>query len=278
MSVVPDSKEPMPPGEWTPPTEAPGSAPAPPMADTAAGASPWVHASIYGIGAALVAAVLAWGIGERTYGYYKPVVKGGDSRDFTALNREERIAAQKNTAIAFGTFGALLGLLSGVAGGASGRSIPRGVSAALAGLLLGGIGAALVSYELAPIFARFYTDESPSLLLSFLVRGGIWVVAGVTAGLALGWGWQGPAGMARAPIGGLVGGICGTIAFELINAVRFPADRNDAVIPSSMPARLLAYLFVAIAVAVGAVFFGRPRSRPGDRVPGAHSAAIISPK
>ena len=58
-------------------------------------------------------------------------------------------------------------------------------------LLLGGIGGALVSYELAPIFARFYSDETPSLLVSFLVRGGIWAVVGMTAGLALGWGWQG---------------------------------------------------------------------------------------
>ena len=41
-----------------------------------------------------------------------------------------------------------------------------------------------MSYELAPIFARFYSDETPSLLLSFLVRGGIWAVVGMTAGLA----------------------------------------------------------------------------------------------
>ena len=138
---------------------------------------------MYGVGAALVAALLAWGIGEKTHDFFRPSLKTPTSRDFTALNREERIAAQKNTAVVFGTFGALLGMLSGVAGGASRRSIPGGASAALAGLLLGGIGAAVASDELVPIFARFYSDETPSLLLSFLVRGGIWTVAGMAAGL-----------------------------------------------------------------------------------------------
>ena len=38
----------------------------------------------------------------------------------------------------------------------------------------------------------------------------------------------------------------------------FPADRNDAVIPSSTQARLLAYFFVSVGVAIGAVLFETP--------------------
>ena len=72
-------------------------------------------------------------------------------------------------------------------------------------------------------------------------------------------------------IGGLAGSVCGTIAFEVVNAVLFPADRNDAVIPSSMQARLLAYLFVSVGVALGAVLFGRHRSWPAGRTSQAHS-------
>jgi hypothetical protein len=270
MSVVPDSIEPKPQGDVTSPAEAPKPALAPPLAETTADNSPWVQASVYVVGAALVAAFLAWGIGEKTYTWFQPVMKGPVSQDFSVLNREKRIADQKNTAIVFGTFGALLGLVSGAAGGALRRSIPGGASAALAGLLLGGFGAALVSYEVTPIFARFYSDETASLLLSFLIRGGIWAVVGMTAGLALGCGWQGALGIPRALIGGLVGSVCGTIAFEMVNAVVFPGDRNDAVIPSSMPARLLAYLFVAISASWGAVFFGRSPSRPAGRTPAAH--------
>jgi len=272
MSSVPDSNEPKPQGDLTLPAEAPEPAPAPLEAQTAATHIPGLQASVYAVGAALVAGFLAWGIGERTCDYYHPSARAQQSsRDLRALNGEKQIADQKNTAIVFGTFGALLGLLSGAAGGVLRRSIPGGASAALAGLLLGGIGGALVSYELAPIFARFYSDETPSLLLSFLVRGGIWSVVGMTAGLALGWSSQGPLGIPRALIGGLAGGICGTIAFEVVNAMLFPGDRNDAVIPSSMEARVLAYLFVSVGVAIGAVLFGHRRSWPAGRTPQTHS-------
>jgi len=232
---------------------------------------PGLHASMYAVGAALVAGLLTWGIGERTHDYYRPSAGGGSTSGFAAMNREEGTANRKNTALAFGTFGALLGLLSGAAGGALRRSIPSGASAAVGGFLLGGGGGALASYELAPIFARFYSDESAALLLSFLIRGAIWAVVGMTTGLALGWGWRGPLGILRALTGGLAGGVCGTVAFEVVNAVLFPGDRNDAVIPSSMQARLLAYLFVSVGVALGAVLFERHRWLPTDRTPQAHS-------
>ncbi len=266
-----DSNEAKPQGDSTPPTEAPAAAPAPLGAQTAVTDIPGLRASVYAVGSALVAGLLAWGIGEQTHDYYQPPASAASSREFTALNREKRIADQKNTAIAFGTFGALLGLFSGAAGGALRRSIPRGASAALVGLLLGGIGGALVSYGLAPIFARFYSEETASLVLSFLVRGGIWAVVGMTAGLALGWGWRGSLGVPRALTGGLAGGVCGTVAFEVVNALHFPGDRNDAVIPSSMQARLLAYLFVSLGVAICAVLFDRSRSLPMGRTSRAHS-------
>ncbi len=243
MSTVPDSNEPRPQGDLIPAGQAPGPGPAPLLAPTAVTDMPRLQALVYAVGAGLVAALLAWGIGEQVHDYYRPPASALQSgRDFTVLNRELGIAAQRNTAIAFGTFGGLLGLLSGVAGGALRRSIPAGVFAALAGLLLGGIGGALMGYELAPIHARFFTDESPSLLLSCLVRGGIWAVIGMAAALALGWGWQGILGIPGTMIGGLTGSVCGTIAFEVVDALLFPGDRNDAVIPSSMQSRLLAYL------------------------------------
>jgi hypothetical protein len=261
MSVGPDSNEPKPRSDSTPAGEVPERAPGQIAAQTAATVIPGLlQASMYAVVAALVAGFLAWGIGEKTYDYYRPSASARTSRDFTALNREKRIANQKNTAIAFGTFGALLGMSTGAAGGALRRSIPHGASAALAGLLLGGIGGSLMSYAVAPIFAQFYSDESPSLLLPFLVRGAIWAVAGMAAGLALGWGWHGPPGIPGALIGGLAGSVCGTVAFEVVNAVLFPGDRNDAVIPSSMLARLLAYLLVAVGAALGAVLLGSRRS------------------
>jgi hypothetical protein len=218
---------------------------------------------VYAVVAAVIAASLAWGIGEKMYDYYRPSLTAqANPRDFTVMNREKRIADQKNTAIAFGTFGAVIGLVFGVAGGALGRSIAGGASAALAGVLLGGIGGTFASYEFTPIFARHYNDENPSLLLSLLVRGGAWAVVGMAAGLALGWGWHGLAGIRGTLIGGLAGSVIGTMVFEMVNAVAFPSDRNDAFIPTSMPARLLAYLLVSAGVALGAVLLERHRCQP----------------
>ncbi len=113
MSVDPDSNEPEPRGDLTPAAQVPEPAPAAPPARTSAADISCVRASVYAVGAALVAGFLAWGIGEKTYDYYRPSLKTPTSRDFTVLNREERIAARKNTAMAFGTFGALLGMFSG---------------------------------------------------------------------------------------------------------------------------------------------------------------------
>jgi hypothetical protein len=187
------------------------------------------------------------------------------------MTREKRIVNQKNTAIAYGTLGALLGAISGATGGALRRSIAGGATAAVTGLLLGGMGGALVSYVLAPIFDQYFSDESASLLVSFLVRAGIWAVVGMTAGLALGWGWHGPGGIPRVLTGGLAGALCGTVAFEVVNAVLFPADRDDGIVPSSILARLLAYQFVCLGVAIAAVLVGRHRSAPPGRSPQANA-------
>ncbi len=261
MSVAPDWSERAPRVDSTPPADAPEPATAPVAGQADMTGNPGRRALVYAVGAALVAGSLTWGVGEKTYGYYRPSAKAQPNpREFSGLNREMRIADQKNTAIAFGTFGAFLGMLCGAAGGASRRSIPHGVSAALAGLVLGGIGAAVAGYGLAPIFAHFYSDETQSLTLPFLIRGSIWAVAGMAAGLAFGGGWRGALGMTTGSVGGMCGSVCGTAAFEVVNAVLFPSDRNDAVIPSSTQARLLAYLLVSVAAAVGAVLVGGHRS------------------
>jgi hypothetical protein len=271
MSDVVDSHTRKPSGDSTPPSIAPEPAPAPLDAQAAIRDISTIQAIACAIAAALVVGFLAWGIGERTYGYYEIPGSAQSGRDISGLTRAERIVDQKNTALAFGTFGALMGLLSGAGGGALRRSIPHGASAALAGFLLGGVTAALVSYELVPIFDRFYSDESGSLLVSLGARGAIWVIIGMTAGLALAWGWQGLRGIPWGLTGGLVGAGCATIAFEVVNAVLFPADRDDAVIPSSTQTRLLAYLFVSVGVAIGAVLFRRDSLSPTSQTSHGHS-------
>jgi hypothetical protein len=225
---------------------------------TTARGSSWVLALILCVSAALIAAFIAWRVGEMMYEYYRPSDAALRARfDFSARNREQLVADQKNAAIACGTFGALMGLLAGAAGGLARRSIQSGAIAAGVGLVLGGLAATLVSYEIAPSFSTYYSDGNPSLLLPLLVRGGIWAVIGITTGLALGCGWQGPRAIIRMMTGGLVGSILGTVVFEAINGVVFPADRNDNILPNSDVTRLIEYMCVAVAIAAGAVLLGR---------------------
>ena len=123
----------------------------------------------------------------------------------------------------------------------------------------------LVSYQVAPIFAQFFSDETPSLLLPFLVRGAIWAVVGMTAGLALGWGWRGLPGIPGMRSAEWPAAFAAPSPSRCSMPCSFRADRNDAVIPSSTQSRLLAYVFVSVGVAIGAVLFGRQRSRPAGR-------------
>jgi hypothetical protein len=220
------------------------------------------------LGAALLAGYLAWGVGEKMYAYYRPSKAAYRGRyDFSALNREQAIADQKNAMIAFGSFGALLAMLMGAAGGLARRSVTTVSGATLAGLLSGGIGGGLAAYGLTPLFVRFYSDYNPLLLLPVIVRGGICAVIGAAAGLAFGLGKSGRAGGLGSVTGGLLGSILGIVAFESLNALLFPMDRNDKAIPSTIIARLLCYLCVAVGVAAGAVVFGRARSRPAIGTP-----------
>jgi hypothetical protein len=196
------------------------------------------------------------------YAFYRPSKAAFRGRyDFSALNREQAIADQKNAMIAYAAFGALLATLVGATGGLARRSVIGVSIGTLAGLLLGGVGGGLAAYCLAPLFVRFYSDANPLLLLPVLVRGGICAVIGAAAGTALGLGHSGPAGALRSLTGGLIGSVLGIIAFESVNASLFPMDRNDNAIPSTTLARLLCYLCVAVGVAAGAVVFGRGRSR-----------------
>jgi hypothetical protein len=220
--------------------------------------------------AALAAGSIAWGVGERMHDYYGPTQEASRSRyDFRALNREQGAADRKNAAIAFGTFGALLGLLLGVCGGLTRRSAPAALAAGLTGLLVGATAGAVAGYMITPLFRRYYSDESPSLLLPLLVRGAVCAFVGLTAGLALGLGRRGPGGISRGLLGGLIGSALGITAFELMSAFLFPMERNDKLIPTSMIMRLFFYLYVAIVAGAGALLLEHSQTRPSARAPGA---------
>jgi hypothetical protein len=219
--------------------------------------------------AALAAGSIAWGVGERMHNYYGPSQEASRARfDFSALNREQGAADRKNAAIAFGTFGGLLGLLLGVCGGLTRRSASAALVAGLTGLLVGAIAGAMAGYTITPVFRRYYSDENPSLLLPLLVRSAVCAFVGLSAGLALGLGRRGPGGIPRGLLGGLIGSALGITAFELMIAFLFPMERNDKLIPTSMIMRLLFYVCVAIVAGAGSLVLERSQTRPSAHAPG----------
>jgi MFS family permease len=251
MSNLSDSTESNPPTDSSSPvvSDAPKAVPPAP-------AAVWLWAAA--LGGALVAGLLAWEIGEKTYNYYQPSPESRRSRyDFSRLNREQAVADRKNAAIAYGTFGALLGMFLGASGGIPRRSIASVLSAAAAGLLLGVLGGALAAYVLTPFFSQFYSDRDPSLLLPVLLRGGTFAVIGILVGLTFGLARGGLADAMRSATGGLLGGLLGIIVFEAANAHFFPMERNDNMIPNAMLTRLICYLSVAVCLALGTLILGR---------------------
>lgn len=89
----------------------------------------------------------------------------------------------------FAAMGGFLGLAMGMAGGLARRSIFRGASAAIMGLLLGTIVAASASVLLVPIFYKKHDPQSGDLIFPMLTHGAIWSLVGAIGGLSFGLAW-----------------------------------------------------------------------------------------
>ena len=69
--------------------------------------------------------------------------------------------------------------------------------------------------------------------------------------------------MGRAILGGLLGGLVGTIALEVVNSLAFPLMRTFEPIASERTPRLLMYLCVAVATGLFAgLAAGRRAPKP----------------
>ena len=223
------------------------------------------------LAAGIVAGLVAWQVGERLHGAFVPqlvrppnydTMGTYEKRDFDAeAELNARPAAEiKNAAVVFGVLGAVTGAALGLVAGLSRQSVPSALIAAGAGLVSGGVAGAIGSAAFVPVFFHFYDPES-GILLPMGVHCGIWAILGAGAGLGLGLGTGDRRSIPRAVLGGLFGGLAGTVAFEVINAVAFPLLRVEQTIPADSYARLAAHLCVAVGVAVGAALAikgGRP--------------------
>lgn len=215
--------------------------------------------------AALLAGLGSWLVGERFSGYYKPSHEAASQPySFTALRAEKLVADSRNTAIAYGSLGVLLGVGLGLAGGLARRANLAALAAAAGGGLLGGVAGVGLSYALVPVYLREVDPVQPTLLLPLMIHGGIWTAIGAASGLAFGLGRGGWSRIFRATLGGAVGAMLGTVAFVVLQAVAFPLHQNEELLGPTPALRLAAVLCVALSVAAGVVV---QESESARRVP-----------
>ena len=156
------------------------------------------------------------------------------------------------TTASFAAMGGFLGFAMGMAGGLARRSIFRGASAAIMGLLLGTIAAASASLLLVPNFYKKHDPQSGDLIFPMLTHGAIWSVLGAIGGLAFGLA-LGEKGRWKATlVGGLVGAAAATVVYEIVGVLAFPIDRTDLPLSASVTTSAMAQLLVAILSAAGA--------------------------
>jgi hypothetical protein len=247
-----------------------GASPSPGPNSTTAGLAARGRAWLLILGLAMLAAVVAWQVGEATYDLFKltPAV-AANFRDPTGINREMPVVNSRNGAVAYGALGGLLGLALGLAGGLVARSAGRAALGAVAGLILGTAAGAFPSFIVMPWHWAHRNDDPASLnlLAPLLIHLGLWSAVGLAAGLAFGLGSQGsrPARVLEAALVGLVGAMVGIFAYEMIGAFLFPADHTVDPFPGTSAMRLLARLCIAGFVGLGVV----RALPPAERRPGA---------
>jgi hypothetical protein len=165
-----------------------------------------------------------------------------------------RVAVREKAAAAYGLLGVLLGIGLGLTGGWASGSMRSGWKGALVGGVAGGVAGAALSAVFVPIFFRFQDPDTDAatlgLLLLFFTHAAIFAGIGAASGLALGWGSGDRGTIGQALVGGLLGAIVGTFAFEVINSLLYPMVRTYEPVPTEPTPRMLLHLCVAVGTAV----------------------------
>lgn len=230
----------------------------------------WVLALL----AATLAGAGAWLLVESTLHHFVPAENLTKSMGMTinVPKFEDRAAAErKNASLANGILGCVLGLALGLAGGLARSSFQAALASGIVGSLLGlavGVGA---SEGILPIYFRQLDKASEELshdiIFPLLIHCGIWSAIGAAGGVALGLGLGSKQRIIAAAFGGLIGGALGTVFYEILGAVAFPASRTTEPIANDWAPRLIGNLAVAMLAATIAVVAVRsPGSKKTPKV------------
>jgi hypothetical protein len=212
----------------------------------------WAIALVAGVAAGL----LAWLVGEATYGFFQPrlyqitLILGQKTMQPTigSLNA----AALKNATLAFAILGGVTGLAMGIAGGLAGGSPVRGVKVGVVGLVAGEAVGALASLALIRFFFLRTVPDSNDLLTPILIHGGVWLAIGVVGAVAFAMGLGCARGIPRAIEGACVGALLASVVYHLLSASLFPDSNSTDPIAGTSLVRFLAMIFVTVLVGLGA--------------------------
>jgi hypothetical protein len=204
--------------------------------------------------AGLLAGLIAFGLGELIYGRFAPELVGqsvGGNQVMRPTLETKAASDARNSATAFGMLGGVIGLFLGLAGGLERRSTGSAAKAGCVGLVLGAtVGAVLPLVLVVPYLRMLNRRTADDLLLSLGLHAMLWGPLGAVGGLAFGIG-RGRSGQTlRLIVGGLMGAIVGTIAYDAIGGAITPLAGTADAISTTWPTRLLARLLVAISAAM----------------------------
>ena len=216
--------------------------------------------------AGLIAGAASWLGGEAIYGSFIPplLATGGfpTAEQVQAATRARHTGVTLEATTTTAMLGAALGLALGAAGGGVRGSGRTAAIAGLCGAVLGGIGGAVATQALMPVYFRFYNPDQDDLIVAMLIQGGIAAVIGAAAGAVFGAGIAGGFGagvgvrglVGRTIVGGLLGAAMGIVIFQVAGVMAFPLDRTTKPVSTSWGSRLFSHLAVAVLGAAGAAW------------------------
>lgn len=217
----------------------------------------------------LAAGLAAFALGEATYNLIpadKATFNTMGTMVTAATAETTAVAEVRNAALAFGLLGLSLGGCLGIAGGLAGKSASRAVKAGLLGAILGAVPAVAVSLASLPYLITTRLEQVDlEMILSIVMHGMIWGLAGAAAGLAFAVGLGRGRVAVLAMLGGFIGSVAGTVAYDMFGAVFFPLALTGEPVSITATTRLLARLLVGVGTSAG-VMLALPPSLPPARV------------
>jgi hypothetical protein len=204
---------------------------------------------------ALLAGVIGWLASSVADGYWHWVGRlndaesvGRDRRDpvFTQKLAEARIAAEtKNTALALGIFGGVLGLTFGAAGGFCRGSNRLALLGGMIGLALVAAAAVAASFQIAPLLFK-YMGKPPNPSAPLICHTALYAIIGGMGGLVFGVGFKGWSQALRAMLAGAMGAALGSIVYNVTHTIAFPLEWDFSPLPGKETSRLIAHLCAAV--------------------------------